>query len=364
MRGIKTWALVSVIALGTMAACGGGEESSSGAVADVEAAKAIIAGLEGPMTAVGLPKLSAKPEPGKKLVVAGCSTPACGVIIDAAKEAGETVGWDVETVVYDPVPDKILQAWEQVVSLDPDYVATSSNPVSTYEPSAKKLAADGVRIAVNNTDDVVADPVIANVMNPDQIDRTARLTAAWVITEAGDDANVALFNIPDFPILDGWQKAFEKQYKDLCPKCEYNAVALSAGDIGTKAPTAVTSTLQSQAGATHAVFGFGDIATGVAPALRTAGIEGVQIAGISPSLPNLQALIDGDEHMWVGVPLETGAWKTVDALVRDSVGDDTAISTEVDTPFQILTQENVTSPAAQPEVEVYRDLFKSLWNLN
>ncbi|MFN8234452.1 MAG: hypothetical protein U0V56_13640, partial [Actinomycetota bacterium] len=94
------------------------------------------------------------------------------------------------------------------------------------------------------------------------------------------------------------------------------------------------------------------------------GFGDVKITGISPSLPNLEALLNGEEDMWVAVPLRTIGWKTVDALARSVTGDPVDVATTADTPLQILTQDNAPDPAAQPEVVDYETQFKELWHVN
>lgn len=364
---------VSAAAAALAAGCGssdGGDTSTATAStqsdggARVDEAKQIVAQYSKAMDSVNLPPLSKQPPRDVRFVYAECSTPACHIIGEGATAAGKALGWNVKVVSYDPVPDEIVRGFQQVVDLKPDVVGTSSVDATAYEEQMNALRAADVPVAVNNNTDEVGNGVIANVTNPEQIERSGRLVAAWVVAEEGDKANVAMFNIPDFPILVRYEAAFKQEYERLCPDCKYTSKAVTAADIGNALPGIVTSTIERTPGVNVAVMGFGDLTAGVPAALDTAGFGDVKITGISPSLPNLEALLNGEEDMWVAVPLRTIGWKTVDALARSVTGDPVDVATTADTPLQILTQDNAPDPAAQPEVVDYETQFKELWHVN
>jgi hypothetical protein len=68
---------------------------------------------------------------------------------------------------------------------------------------------------------------VANVNGPDDQENYGKIVAAYVVAEAGSQADVAMFNIPDFPVLVPFQTGFEAEYKALCPECGYQSTDLS-----------------------------------------------------------------------------------------------------------------------------------------
>jgi ribose transport system substrate-binding protein len=183
------------------------------------------------------------------------------------------------------------------------------------------------------------------------------------VAQKGKEADVAMFNVSSYTSLARYEAAFKTEYLRLCPTCKYKSVQVQIGDIGTKVPAQVVSTVQSDPKINFAVMGFGTISTGVPAALRTAGVSNVKIVGELPGVENISSLLNGSEDMWVGAPLYGLGWKAVDALARYFTKDPVGISTAAPTPYQTVTKANAPRPAALPEVVDYQQYFKKLWGV-
>lgn len=377
MRSCAIWAAIATTVVVVLAGCSssGGSKSQTGTStptgtstagnkANVAEAQAFVAKYAAPLTSVDLPPLKSAPPRGKKIALVVNNLPESHDLLDGMEEGAKALGWTTIPIVFDPSSATgLIDAYAKAAEANPDGVVTQAAPAAAYSQSAKQFAAKKIPVVTSNTDDTVTRPIIANVTNPDQVKLSGRIAANYVIAQKGEKANVAMFNIPSFPILVAFETGFKSEYLRLCPSCKYKSVPVQPGDIGTKVPAQVVSTIQTDPKINFAVMGFGAVASGVSGALRTAGISGVRIVGEAPALGNMTALTNGTEDMWVAFPLHGIGWKSIDALARYFNNEPTAIANTSPTPFQILTKANVAKPAALPEVENYQTLFKKLWHV-
>lgn len=339
--------------------------ASTGNKANVAEAQSFVAKYSAPLTSVNLPPLKSAPPRGKNIALVVNNLPESNDLLNGMEEGAKALGWTTLPIVFDPSSATgLVDAYAKAADANPDGVVTQAASTAAYSQAAKRFAAKKIPVVTSNTDDAVTPPIISNVTNPDQVKLSGRIAANYIIAQKGENANVAMFNIPSFPILVAFETGFKSEYLRLCPGCKYKSVPVQPGDIGTKVPAQVVSTIQADPKINFAVMGFGAVATGVAGALRTAGISGVQIVGEAPALGNMTALTTGSEDMWVAFPLHGIGWKSIDALARYFNKESTAIDDSSATPFQILTKANVAKPAALPEVAGYQALFKQLWHVS
>jgi ribose transport system substrate-binding protein len=365
------WSRECVVALATAAlvisisGCGSSSDSNNGdgtASADVAAAKALVAKYSLPMTDVHLPPLENKPAPGKKVAIVVNSTPGALSLKDGVVAAAQALGWTAVPLVYDAAkPTGLTDAFAQAVDDAPDAVVTSALNQSDYAQAAASLKEKGIPVVTSTDTDPVEAPVIANVSDSASWAESGRVAAAYVISKLGAKASVAMFNIPSFPILKVYEDAFRDEYRSLCAGCHYESHPVQPGDIGTKVPTQVVSAVQRTPSINVALMGFGAVATGVSGALASAGLSDVKVLGISASIDNITALSKGTEEMWVGFPLTTLGWKSIDALARYFNHESLDVTTTVQTPIQVLTKANVGAHPELPEVVDYPEIFKKLW---
>jgi ABC-type sugar transport system substrate-binding protein len=373
-RGTRTRVsglLAAAVSLAVLAGCsssGGSSPSddsgsaNSGGGAKVDEAKSLVAKYEAALTSFNLPAMKAKPVVGKKVIFVGNNTPNVHSEMVGADAAAKALGWTLNQVVFDPTkPTGTQDGFAQAVSDNPDGVITAGQDLTTFSAAAQQFAAKKIPVVSSATADTVTPPLIANVNDGAQYELAGRITANYIIAKKGADANVAMFNVPSYTSLAQYETGFKAEYLRLCPSCKYKALAVQIGDIGTKVPAQVVSTVQTDPKINFAVMGFGTISVGVPAALRTAGVSSLKIVGELPGVDNISGLLTGAEDMWVGAPLYGLGWKAVDALARHFNNEDVAIDTSAPTPYQILTKDNAPKPAALPEVVDYAEYFKKLW---
>ncbi|WP_033295896.1 sugar ABC transporter substrate-binding protein [Amycolatopsis jejuensis] len=359
-------AAVALLSAGILAACSpsGASSTSGGEQADVAGAKAFIAKWEAPQTTFGLPPMKAAPPRGKRIALIHNNTPNSRSNLQGEQAAAAALGWTTIPFVFDPgTPTGLQDAYAQALAANPDGVVTAGQDLKDFAATARQFAAKQIPVVTSATADPVAPPLIANVTDGNQTALAARIIANYIVAQKGAKANVVMFSIPSFSVLEIFEKSFAEEFHRRCPGCPFKAVPVQITDIGTKLPAQVVSAVQADPGITYAVMGFGAISTGVSAALRAAGSSEVKIAGEAPDLQNIGNLRTGAEDMWVGYPLFGMGWKSIDALARHFAGEPTEVDTTSAAPFRILTKANAPQPAALPEVADYPDYFKKLWHV-
>jgi ribose transport system substrate-binding protein len=193
------------------------------------------------------------------------------------------------------------------------------------------------------------------------------MVAAYVVSESNGEANVLDFSLPVFPILEEFDKAFQAALKEWCPDtCKVTEKPQQGADIGTKTPGAVVSAVQADSSAKWLIFDLGDLATGVAAAVKGAGFNDLHIGGLTADVPNIQNLKAGTEEVWTAYSLPIVAYRQVDSFARQFIGDDIL---QASLPTQLITPDNVNDLVNDSDdnyvgVADYRDQFKKLWGVS
>jgi ribose transport system substrate-binding protein len=350
-----------------VAGCGSDSDSDgsgSGAGADTAAAKAMVAKYGEPLTSVDLAPLEKTPEPGKSIIFVSNNIPESQYLAEGSIAAAELLGWTAKNIVYDAAsPTGLTAAFGQALEEAPDGVITNATNATDYAAAAKGFLEANIPVVTSNTTDPIEAPVVANVADPAQYELAGKIAASYAVAQEGDNASVAMFNIPSFPILEVYETAFKDEFLRLCPSCHYESHAVQAGDIGTKVPAQVVSAIQRTPSINFASMGFGAVGTGVSGALASAGLKDTKIIGIQPTTENLTALSSGTEEMWLASPITGMGWKSVDALARYFNDEDVDAATTAQVPFVIVTKDNAEEymPRAEVNGGDYEDVFKPIW---
>ncbi|MGD9958107.1 MAG: sugar ABC transporter substrate-binding protein [Nocardioides sp.] len=361
------------MAAGVVLVAGCGSSSSDagsdggGAAADTAAAEAMVAKYGEPLTSVDLPPLEKTPEAGKSVVFVTNNIPESQYLAEGSIAAAKLLGWNAKSIVYDASsPTGLTAAFAQAVDEAPDGVMTNATNTTDYAAAAKEFAAKNIPVVTSNTTDPIGAPIIANVADPSQYELAGKIVASYVVAQKGDEASVAMFNIPSFPILKAYEDAFKAEFLRLCPDCHYESHAVQPGDIGTKIPSQVVSAIQRNPSINFASMGFGAVGTGVSGALASAGLNDTKIIGIQPTTENLEATSNGTEDMWLASPITGMGWKSVDALARYFNGEDVEVATKAQVPFVIITKDNAEDymPRAEVDGGDYEAVFEPIWKLN
>lgn len=338
--------------------------SSSGNAGVAEAQKFVDQHLAAP-TSVGVNAPVAKgPPKGRSVVYLDCGVPVCGTIGDGVQAATAKLGWKFQKLVAGSVPEKVANAWQQVLQLHPDAVISAGIPEVLFAKQLARYAAAGGVYVGGSVLDPVKDGLIAVISGRSDYVQTGQSDARWVIADSKGKANTVLFTVPDFPVQVVLKDALSKDYKGLCPSCHLSVEAVAAASIGKDLPSQVVSYVQKNPDTNYIVMGFGDMTVGVPEALRAAGLaDKVKIIAGYASPINQQHVRDGQsEKVTVAHPDLMSGWLMTDALVRNFTGTKLPNDQYEKLPFQYLTADSVGDPKLPyVGVQSYQQQFEKLW---
>lgn len=367
-------ALVVCIAAAGCSSSSGGSSSATGEVdkAGLAAATAYLKTVTHAPKDIGLTvPLSKKPAPGKTIVAIGNGAPTNTEITNGIVEGAEALGWKVKVVNTDGTPEGDQKAMSAAIQLKPDGISVSSLERSVIGRQLKEAEAAGIPVSANaTTDQPGPDLFDASIADVHQLDDWGKMVAAYVVSKSGGKANIAVFSLPAIGILQRFVTSFMANVKQWCPSCRLKEVPQQFGDLGTKTPGSVVSTLQRSPNTNWAVFGVGDMTLGVESALKAAGLSGkVRIVGLGGSAKNVASVKAGTEDAWTAYPFRAIGFRVIDIFARKFNGDDLVAAQKAPVPTQLITPDDVDALPLNASgfyigVPDYADEFKALWKAN
>ena len=313
--------------------------------ADAAEATVSVSDLLDSPTSVG-PRtpLSATPEGGKTLIWIECPTPGCVLVGDGITDAAAHLGWTVERIGHDLTPEGTAGAMAQAVAQNPDAVLISGSVNAFYEDSLAALAEQGVPVIDSSSVNEVggaANGIYGMVQGIPQTTAYGQILASWIVADSGGDAKVLVFNVPDVPVLTGFNTGIAGVMAETCTNCEVEIVDVSFADLlGGAVPGLVVSALQANPDADYVACGFGDLCIGVTGAVAEAGLaDRVKLTGALPNAGDFAAIAAGDEAAFVAAPEYMIGWRKVDILAAFFVGDDLGEAQTALLPMQVITPE-------------------------
>jgi ribose transport system substrate-binding protein len=375
----KRWfvALLGLVLALALAACGDDDDeqaSASGsggssAPADVQR---FVEKWEKKPTSINIDTpLEGEPAKDKKIVQLKCTVAECQEIYDGLKEAAEAVGWTAQDVNMGPTPEEVNQAFEQALTLNPDGIVISGIPVAvfqTYLDQAKQQGIPVVNISsVDEATGIDGNGLIATINGGWQTELMGTLTGNFIVNDSGgQDANVALVTVPDFPTLKPWVDETKSIIESKCDGCKATVVNAEVTDLGAKLPQTIVSTIQQDPEIDYVALAFSGAAVGVRPALNEAGFESVKIVGEGSNQEAMEALRNDEHQMWAALTTPMQGWYAVDAFLRFFNDEDLSdVANGVPLPTQILTPETIKSIPEGPydEPQDSAEQFKKLWGV-
>ena len=348
---------------------GEGTATTSGASGLDGAKERVEAALAEPTSVLVTEPLSAKPEAGKEIYFLQCGVGICQLIGDEMQKATDLLGWNLHRVDLGTTPEEIVSGWDTVLAAqpEPDAIIVSGVPKEVFQAQLDTAAERGIPV-VDYASANEADPgIIFDVLPPEDNSARGRLMADFIAADSDGDANTLLINVPDFPVLVVQQEAFEEQYAEVCPDCEFSSLDFSATDIGQSIPSAVVSELQNNPDINYIVTSFDDMALGVSEALVEAGLDqNVKMVGQSGAVSAVDNIVN-DRVQVMTIPQGQGqvAFKVMDVLARHFNGDSLDADAENLLPIWIQTKETISDPTTPwPGPPGYEDEFAALWLIN
>ncbi|MCY4630341.1 MAG: substrate-binding domain-containing protein [bacterium] len=323
------------------------QAQAGAAQAQADAAEATVGVsdlLDSPTSIGPRTPLSATPEPGKTLIWIECPTPGCVLVGNGITDAAAHLGWTVERIGHDLTPEGTAGAMAQAVAQNPDAVLISGSVNAFYEDSLATLNERGVPVIDSSSVNEVggaANGIYGMVQGIPQTTAYGQVLGSWLVADSGGNAKVLVFNVPDVPVLTGFNAGISAVMTETCTNCEVEIVDVSFADLlGGAVPGLVVSALQANPDADYVACGFGDLCIGVTGAIAEAGLaDRVKLTGALPNAGDFGAIAAGDEAAFVAAPEYMIGWRKVDILAAFFVGDDLTEAQTALLPMQVVTPE-------------------------
>jgi ribose transport system substrate-binding protein len=319
--------LAAALAAATLAVaaagCGSSSDSSSassaggggGAKADVGQAQQLLA----PYT--GRPSAFPVDEPLPKALPAGtevgflqCVTPICGLFAQALAPAAKDIGAQLEVVKAGAGANDLQTAMSSLIEKRPTGLVLPGIEPSSISGQLAQAKSAGITMVSNGVMDAEKYGVGGQTLGRPAAELVGQLLAAWSVQRKGG-RNTVFYNTPELSFSGPVKDGFQEEFKRLCPSCTARVVDVPVATIGNTAPSLVASDLQSHPKTGVAVFASAEAATGLPPALRTAGLSPETI-GFAPGPANLQDIKEGKITAGLAVDLPTVIYTLVDAMAR------------------------------------------------
>lgn len=384
MRTISSRLAVVLIAAFTLAAglaaCGGsGGGSSSSDASSTTSAEASSGSGNNQVTAaknviepyVGHPspfpvteKLKEIPK-GAKIAYVECGTTVCGLIRSLVEPAAAMLGVEFVPVKAGSAANSVANAFDSVLAGNFDAVIVPAIPIELWSAQLKELQAQNIPVVTAGVSGAEEFGIVApqTAENMDQL--FGKLMANYIVAKLGSDKNAVFYTVPELPFTGLTESAFNEEIAKVCPECNVRTSDLSVSTLGSTAPNAIVSDLQSNPETEVAVLGTDEIWNGVPQAVESAGIE-VDTVGEAPSPVNLQYLKEGKETAAIGVDVAVLSWTLMDLAAREIVGQEpTGLEAEGIAVTQILEQKDITFDPSKgwsgyPE---FPERFAKLWGV-
>ena len=288
--------------------------------------------------------LSATPEAGKTLIWIECPTPGCVLVGNGITDAAAHLGWTVDRIGHDLTPEGTAGAMAQAVAQNPDAVLISGSVNAFYEDSLAELNERGVPVIDSSSVNEVGgadNGIYGMVQGIPQTTAYGQVLASWIVADSGGSANLLVFNVPDVPVLTGFNAGIGGVMAETCANCTVEIVDVSFADLlGGNVPGLVVSALQANPDADYVACGFGDLCIGVTGAIAEAGLaDRVKLTGALPNAGDFAAIAAGEEAAFVAAPEYMIGWRKVDILAAFFVGDDLTEAQTALLPMQVITPE-------------------------
>ncbi len=163
---------------------------------------------------------------GKTIDWIVCGVPGCTVLTNPLKQAAAALGWNVVAIPGGLQPETILNAWNLAVQNKPSGVVGTGFPESIFSSAVTQLnAAKTPAISAFVTDTPGPSSGLAAVVNGEpSYTHAGTALADIVLGTQGKSSNAVFLGGTTFPASQFEEKAFDKEYKKLCPSCATSSI--------------------------------------------------------------------------------------------------------------------------------------------
>lgn len=367
---MRLW-LSAVVVLSTTAGVSTLANASTGktSAAEVAAAKAFVK-LHSPyLTGNSVPtaKLPKRPPTGKSIAYVETTDSGSLLYAQAIQAAAKILHWKVDIIPTQSTPQSVANSMSLALEKHPSAVMTGAAfPESTFPSQLAQLAKAKIPYIECCTGDAIGKGVVAN------IDPTADFTlrgvwlAHWIVADSNGKANVAVYNLPTYPVLNAVATGLTSTLKSTCQGCTYSSQNISVNSIGSTLPSQVVSYLRAHPSVNYVAFTFGDMTLGLSTAMKSAGLTSkVKVVTQHASKANFQDVANGSEAVNLPEPDLQIGWYMVDAALRFLEKVSVPNNQYKYVPENFITKANLKSVTA-PYVSDpnYKSEFLKLWGIS
>ena len=367
--------VATTLAVGAVAGCGSSSSSSTSSSGsstsakpaaskvDVAGAKALLAPYTGKPSTFPVDQPLLKKPKNATFAYLQCVTPICGLFASIIPLATKQLGIKLDVVKAGASAAELQSAMNSIIAKKPKAVLLPAVEPDNINTQLKELKAQGIPTSSNGIMHHEQYGITQAMFNTKTAEISGRLLAAKAVEDKGADANIVLYTTPELsfgPIIKG---AFTPEITKLCSSCKVRYVDLPVATIGNAAPSRVVSDLQAHPKTNIAIYTTMEAATGVAAALKTAGID-VLVSGFGPNPGNIQDIKAGKLHAAVGLDLAVMLFSQVDAAARLSTNEPLTAGEKAGIPpIQVVEAADITTDPAKG-YSAYPDFparFAKLW---
>jgi ribose transport system substrate-binding protein len=370
--------VLAVTAAFVVSACGSSGDSSTSsssstaasptaaAAAPLADAKAILAKATADVTAFTGPTTPTKNTPGKHIVAVDTSSAAEGIKIfhRGFDPAAKALGWKVTTVDGKGTPQGYAAGIQQAITQKADGVVLVAITTSLVANQLKQLKAAHIPVIAYSNVETPHDGLwVANIGYDPPTE--SKDLAAFVATDSGGKANIAILNDPEFGVVADRAKAFKAELPKLCPDCKIsNETDFQVTELGTALGPKVKAVLQANPDVNYIWAAYDASVPPMLTAVGQAGLKGkVKIVSYGGFDQGLQYLRDKNVlAATVGNATEWQGYEAADTMQRTLNGEPPDPKGTHSDPIKLLTWDNVPDKPFAGDVD-YAAEYKKLWGV-
>lgn len=322
-----------------IAACGGGgssttssstepasggetENASEGGSAGLAEAEKIVSEHEQRPAEIGVKTPIKKPIPkGKTLIYINCGAEACTNTGKGVELGGEAIGWNIETINAEPVPQVLQNSIEEAIRKKPDYIVLTGSNAEEYPRQLKMAEEAEIPVIVGHSLQASGEEgITADVLPVEVAEKHMEWLAAKNVVDLGGKGKILVAYLTGFPLPLNYTNAYVSAFEELCPECEVEKMNIQPTSIGKDAPQQICNKLRANP-ADSLVLSYDAIGVGITSACKSAGVEVPKIYTYSPDAPGVEEL--ANEEKTAGAPQDYGdeGMAIVDAAIRVGNGE-------------------------------------------
>lgn len=299
-----------------------GKEAAGGGSAGLEEAEEIVAEHEKPPAKIGVKTPIKKGVPkGKTMVFVNCGAEACSNTGKGMEAGAEAIGWTIETINAEPVPQVLQNAMEEAVRRKPDFIAITGSNAEEYPRQLEEAEAANIPVIVghalqkNGEEGVTADVLPVSVAETHM-----ETLAAKTAVDLGGEGTVLVDYLTGFPLPQNYTDAYVAALEKFCPECTIEKQNIQPTAIGKDAPQQICNYLRANP-ADAVALSYDAIGVGIQAACKSAGTEAPPIYSYSPDAAGVEEL--KNEEKKAGAPQDYGdeGAAIVDAAIRIGNGE-------------------------------------------